>query len=170
MNGARAQSTIVAIATPPGKGAIAIVRASGPAVENIRRVMIAGAPALRPRTATYVTVCDEGGRPLDRALALYFPAPQTYTGEAMLELHLHGSPVVARDVASAMLACGARLAAPGSSRSGRFSTARLRYAKLQPSPISLKRRRAPRRAPHWRTSMVRSGAKLRRCATLSPIS
>ena len=113
MNGARAPSTIVAIATPPGKGAIAIVRASGPAVEEIRRVMIAGTPALQPRTATYVTVCDRSGRALDRALALYFPPPQTYTGEAILELQLHGSPVVARDVTLAMLECGARLAAPG---------------------------------------------------------
>lgn len=113
MNGERAQSTIVAVATPPGKGAIAIVRASGPAVEAIRRTMIAGGPSLPPRAATYVTVCDDSGRALDRALALYFPAPQSYTGEEMLELHLHGSPIVARDVALAMLSCGARLAGPG---------------------------------------------------------
>ena len=113
MNGERARSTIVAVATPPGKGAIAIVRASGPAVDTIRRVMIAGAAGLRPRTATYVTVRDDTGRPLDRALALYFPAAQSYTGEEMLELHLHGSPIVARDVTLAMMACGARLAGPG---------------------------------------------------------
>jgi tRNA modification GTPase len=113
VNGERAQSTIVALATAPGKGAIAIVRASGPAVDTIRRVMIAGAAQLRPRIATYVTVCDDTGRALDRALALYFPAPQSYTGEEMLELQLHGSPVVTRDVVLAMLACGARLAGPG---------------------------------------------------------
>ena len=113
MNGERAQSTIVALATPPGKGAIAIVRASGPGVENIRRTMLAGAPALRPRTASYVTVRDDRGRALDHALAIYFAAPHSYTGEEMLELQLHGSPVVARDVTLAMLACGARLAGPG---------------------------------------------------------
>jgi len=89
------------------------VRASGPAVENIRRIMLAGRPALRPRLATNVKVCDAHGRQLDSALALYFAAPHSYTGDEMLELHLHGSPIVARDVALAMLECGARLAGPG---------------------------------------------------------
>lgn len=107
------QSTIVAVATPPGKGAIAIVRASGPAVASIRRVMLEGAPALQPRVASNVVVRDAAGVALDNALALYFPAPHSFTGEEVLELHLHGSPVVARDVALAMLDCGARLAKPG---------------------------------------------------------
>ena len=69
--------------------------------------------ALRPRVATRATVLDECGRLLDRALAIRFSAPHSYTGEDMLELQLHGSPVVAREVVRALLACGARLAQPG---------------------------------------------------------
>jgi tRNA modification GTPase len=68
---------------------------------------------LHPRAATRVTICDEQGEPLDEALAIHFPAPRSYTGEDMLELHLHGSPAVAREVVRAVLACGARLAEPG---------------------------------------------------------
>jgi tRNA modification GTPase len=56
---------------------------------------------------------DERGAPLDEGLAIRFIAPHSYTGEEMLELHLHGSPVVAREVVRAWLACGARVAAPG---------------------------------------------------------
>jgi tRNA modification GTPase len=112
VNVERALDSIVAVATPPGRGAIAIARVSGPAVAAIRRTMLGNA-SLTARRATYLTVCDGDGKPLDRALALYFPAPNSYTGEEMLELQLHGSPVVARDVVHAMLACGARLAGPG---------------------------------------------------------
>lgn len=105
--------TIAAIATPPGKGAIAIVRASGPQVRQLARRLVRTREALRPRTATNVLVVDENGTPLDRGLALFFPAPHSYTGEDLLELHVHGSPVVAREIVRAMLACGARAAQPG---------------------------------------------------------
>ncbi|MBV9232536.1 MAG: tRNA uridine-5-carboxymethylaminomethyl(34) synthesis GTPase MnmE [Candidatus Eremiobacteraeota bacterium] len=110
-NGER--DTIAAIATPPGKGAIAIVRVSGPATEALAVRLVRGKAPLRARVATYVTVCDETGRRLDRALAIRFTAPESYTGEEMLELHTHGSPIVTREVMRALLACGARLAQPG---------------------------------------------------------
>ncbi|HEY6326971.1 MAG TPA: tRNA uridine-5-carboxymethylaminomethyl(34) synthesis GTPase MnmE [Candidatus Cybelea sp.] len=101
------------MATPPGKGAIAIVRVSGPAVGALRDRLVRTTSTLRPRVATRATIVDECGRELDRAIAIAFSAPHSYTGEDMLELQLHGSPVVAREVVRALLACGARLAAPG---------------------------------------------------------
>lgn len=105
--------TIAAIATPPGRGAVAIVRASGPGVRAIAdRVFHARAP-LAPRVATLGRIVDADGCTIDRGLALLFIAPASYTGEDVLELHVHGSPTVARDVLLAVLAAGARLAGPG---------------------------------------------------------
>lgn len=106
-------ATIAAVATPPGKGAIAIVRASGPAVPELIRRLVRTKSRLRDRVATYATIVDERGEPLDRGLAVFFKAPHSYSGEDMLELQIHGSPVLAREVVRAMLGCGARLAEPG---------------------------------------------------------
>jgi tRNA modification GTPase len=106
-------TTIVAIATPPGKGAVAIVRLSGPDVPRIGARMVHARTALQPRTATYATIVDERGNPIDRGLAIAFPAPHSYTGEDTLELHVHGSPVVVREIVRAAIACGARQAEPG---------------------------------------------------------
>jgi tRNA modification GTPase len=107
------EDTIAAIATPPGKGAIAVVRVSGPAVREITQRLVKTGAALRPRRATRATILDECGEALDQGLAILFNAPHSYTGEDLLELHLHGSPVLAREVVRAALACGARLAQPG---------------------------------------------------------
>jgi tRNA modification GTPase len=106
-------TTIVAVATPPGKGAIAIVRASGPSVPELARRLVQTKSRLRRRVATYATIVDESGDLLDHGLAIFFQAPHSYTGEDMLELQIHGSPVVAREVVRAMLACGGALAEPG---------------------------------------------------------
>jgi len=108
-----ATETIVAIATPPGTGAIAIVRCSGPGVPALARRLLATKAPLRSRVATRATLLDELGEPVDEALAILFPAPSSYTGEDMLEVHVHGSPIVARETVRAILACGARLAQPG---------------------------------------------------------
>ncbi len=105
--------TIAAIATPPGKGAIAIVRVSGPKTRTFVRQLVRTKRPLRARVATCATICDETGRRLDRGLAIRFSAPQSYTGEDMLELQMHGSPVIAREMLRTLLACGARLAAAG---------------------------------------------------------
>jgi tRNA modification GTPase len=105
--------TIAAIATPPGKGAITIVRLSGPAVRELAQRLTQTNHPLRPRVATRATIRDECGEALDEGLALLFPAPRSYTGEDMLELQIHGSPIVAREVVRALLVCGARLAEPG---------------------------------------------------------
>jgi len=105
--------TIVAVATPPGKGAVAIVRVSGPAVGSLTARLVKTREPLQPRVATYARILDDRGERLDRGLAIGFAAPSSYTGEEMLELHLHGSPIVVREVVRAFLACGARLAEPG---------------------------------------------------------
>ncbi len=107
------EDTIAAIATPPGKGAIAIVRVSGPRVPELARRALRTKSELRARFATRATILDERDEPLDEGLAILFPAPHSYTGDQMLELHLHGSPVVAREVMRALLVRGARLAQPG---------------------------------------------------------
>ncbi|HEY8296396.1 MAG TPA: tRNA uridine-5-carboxymethylaminomethyl(34) synthesis GTPase MnmE [Candidatus Baltobacteraceae bacterium] len=105
--------TIVAIATPPGKGAIAIVRVSGPQARAFATRLLASKEPLEHRVARYGAICDEDGRPIDRGLALFALAPRSYTGEDTLELHVHGSPAIATELVRALLACGARYAAPG---------------------------------------------------------
>jgi tRNA modification GTPase len=108
----RNPETIAAIATPPGRGAIAIVRASGPGVRDLARAAFVG-PNLRPRVATLGTIVGGDGRTIDECLALLFPAPNSYTGEDVLELHVHGSVAVARETLVALLEAGARMAEPG---------------------------------------------------------
>jgi tRNA modification GTPase len=105
--------TIAAIATPPGRGAIAIVRVSGPDARTLVARIAPEIAALVPRHAHYATIVDERGATIDRGLVLFSQAPHSYTGEDTLELHVHGSPVVAADVLRALIACGARLARPG---------------------------------------------------------
>ena len=104
--------TIAAIATPPGRGAIAIVRVSGAAVRELAAKMVPDVE-LKPRYAHYAAILDEAHRPIDRGIVIFSPAPHSYTGEDTLELHVHGSPVVAAEVVRALLAHGARLAEPG---------------------------------------------------------
>jgi tRNA modification GTPase len=103
--------TIVAAATPPGRGGIGIVRISGPRVSEIAAEMIGGVPA--PRVATNRDIRGTSGELLDSGLALYFPAPHSFTGEDVLELHGHGGPVVMDMLMKRALELGARAARPG---------------------------------------------------------
>ena len=107
------EDTIYAIATPPGIGAIAIVRVSGPQARALAARLFRAGGELQPRIATYGTVVDERGATLDRGVAILAIAPHSYTGEDTLELQIHGSPIVARELVSALLACGARYATAG---------------------------------------------------------
>ena len=107
----RSPDTIAAIATPPGRGAIGIVRVSGALAPEIARRLIGRLP--EPRHATYAAARDASGQPLDAGLALYFPEPRSYTGEHCFEFQGHGGPVVLHAVLSACLDGGARLAEPG---------------------------------------------------------
>ena len=103
--------TIVSIATPPGVGGIGIVRLSGDAVNRIGEVLLDKRP--RPRRATLLSFRDAQGRAIDRGIALYFPGPNSFTGEDVLELHGHGGPVVMSMLVDAAVSCGARRADPG---------------------------------------------------------
>lgn len=103
--------TIAAIATAPGRAAVGIVRVSGPGVPSLIRAVIGR--ELTPRHAEIAEFKSQSGTPIDQGLALYFPAPRSYTGEHVLELQGHGGPVVLRLVLQRCLALGARAAEPG---------------------------------------------------------
>ena len=103
--------TIVAAATPPGRGGVGIVRLSGPKVPEIAAVMLGEVP--RPRQATRARFLDARKEPIDAGLALFFPAPASYTGEHVLELHGHGGPVVIEALVTRALELGARRAHAG---------------------------------------------------------
>jgi tRNA modification GTPase len=103
--------TIAAIATPPGKGGVGVVRVSGGQVQAVMQAVL-GKP-LTPRHAHFLPFLDADGAALDTGLALYFPAPHSFTGEDVLELQGHGGPVVLDLLLRRILALGARLARPG---------------------------------------------------------
>ena len=103
--------TIVALATPPGTGGVGVVRISGGDSGRIARAMLSSLP--EPRVATFGTFADACGEPIDKGLALYFPAPASFTGESVLELHGHGGPVVMALLVEAATELGARRAEPG---------------------------------------------------------
>lgn len=103
--------TIVARATPPGRGGIAIVRVSGGLSREIAIGLIGVVP--EPRLATHTHFRDEHGDAIDSGIALFFPAPHSFTGEDVLELQGHGGPVVCELLIERVLALGARLAEPG---------------------------------------------------------
>ncbi|MEO8445823.1 MAG: tRNA uridine-5-carboxymethylaminomethyl(34) synthesis GTPase MnmE [Gammaproteobacteria bacterium] len=104
-------STIVARATPAGRGGVGIVRVSGPQVRAIADAVLGGCP--EPRLATLLPFRDADGDTLDTGLALYFPAPHSYTGEDVLELQAHGGPVLLELLVERVLGLGARAARPG---------------------------------------------------------
>jgi tRNA modification GTPase len=106
-----APDTIAAIATPAGRGGIGVVRVSGPRSPQIARLVTS--LDLSPRVATLATFRDSSGAPIDEGLALFFPAPHSYTGEDVLELQGHGGPSVMRLLLGECLSHGARLAEPG---------------------------------------------------------
>ena len=103
--------TIAAIATPPGRGGIAIVRVSGPHVVEISRRLLGRVPA--PRMATFARFEDHCGAVIDDGLVLRFEAPRSFTGEDVLELQGHGGVVVSRMVLERVCELGARAAGPG---------------------------------------------------------
>lgn len=103
--------TIVARATPPGRGGLTVIRISGPAVPTIAEAMLGDLP--QPRHATLSAFQDGRGEALDLGLALYFPAPHSFTGQDVLELHAHGGTVLSDLLIERVIALGARMAQPG---------------------------------------------------------
>jgi tRNA modification GTPase len=103
--------TIAAIATAAGRGGIGVVRVSGPKVVSLITAVVGR--TLTPRRAVVADFSGANGEAIDRGLALFFPAPHSYTGEDMLELQGHGGPVVLRELLGRCLELGARAARPG---------------------------------------------------------
>lgn len=120
---------IAAIATPAGRGGIGVVRVSGPDLAAIVAGLV-GRP-LAPRVATLATFRGENGEALDQGLALLFPAPASYTGETVLELHGHGGPAVLSLLLNRCLDLGARLAAPGEFTQRAFLNGKLDLAQAE---------------------------------------
>lgn len=103
--------TIAAVSTPAGVGGIGIVRLSGPDSAAIATRLSSSVPA--PRNAGYRIFCDAEGGEIDRGILLYFPAPNSYTGEDVVEFQCHGGPVVLGMLLARVLDLGARTAEPG---------------------------------------------------------
>jgi tRNA modification GTPase len=125
---------IVAVATAPGRGGIGIVRMSGADLALIMRAVLAQ-PALEPRHATFTRFLDAVGNTIDEGIALFFPAPHSYTGESVLELQGHGGPVVLRLLLARCLEVGRpvglRVAEPGEFTRRAFLNDRLDLAQAE---------------------------------------
>lgn len=106
-----ANEAIAAIATPPGRGGIGVVRVSGPELGAMLQALTAR--AVTARHATRADFLDAAGGVIDQGLVLYFPAPHSYTGEDVIELQGHGGPVVLNLLLQRCLGLGARIAEPG---------------------------------------------------------
>ncbi|HEX4048297.1 MAG TPA: tRNA uridine-5-carboxymethylaminomethyl(34) synthesis GTPase MnmE [Elusimicrobiota bacterium] len=121
--------TIVAPATPPGRGALGVVRVSGPGARAVARELL-GCASLEPRRAAARTA-RRAGRPVDRVVAVFWEAPETPTGEDLLELTAHGSPEILRELVAAAIDAGARPAEPGEFTRRAFVNGRLDLAQAE---------------------------------------
>ncbi len=122
--------TIAAIITPPGRGGVGIVRVCGRTIDPFIAPLLGGTkPA--PRMAVYRPFLDRNGEDIDRGLALYFPAPGSYTGEETLELHGHGGPVVMDQLLQRVISLGARQARPGEFSERAFLNGKLDLAQAE---------------------------------------
>lgn len=107
------QDTIVAVSTPPGFGAISIVRLSGPeSLKIARKFFVASRGEILPRYATFGKIFD-GKELIDEVILIYYKAPESYTGEDMVEINCHGSPYIVEQIVRLSLHSGARAAEPG---------------------------------------------------------
>ena len=120
--------TIFALATPPGRGAIAIIRLSGPGVDAA--LIGLGAGGLTPRLASLRTLRHDGEM-VDQALVLRFPGPNSYTGEDSAELHLHGGRAVVEAASRALIALDVRPAEPGEFTRRAFQNGRMDLAQAE---------------------------------------
>jgi tRNA modification GTPase len=121
--------TIVAVATASGRGAIAVIRLSGPEVPRIAATLLGALPP--PRLARLSRFLDAAGNSVDQGLALYFPAPASYTGEDVLELQGHGGPVIVDLLLQRLLTLGCRMAQPGEFSERAFMNGKLDVAQAE---------------------------------------
>ncbi len=125
----RATDTIVAIATAAGAGGVGIVRLSGPAAHAIGETL--GGRPLAPRQARYARFADGDGEVIDDGIALYFRGPASFTGEDVVELQAHGSPVALQQLVAHCIALGARQARPGEFSERAFLNGKLDLAQAE---------------------------------------
>lgn len=124
------RDTIVALASGAGRAGVAVIRLSGPEAGHALKALRGGAlPA--PRVATLASFHDPGGKELDEGLALWFPAPASFTGEDVAELHVHGGHAVIEAVVEACLRLGARMAEPGEFTRRAFENGKLDLAQAE---------------------------------------
>jgi tRNA modification GTPase len=123
------RDTIAAIATPVGRGGIGVLRCSGPAVPSLARALLGELPT--PRHARFSRFLDIDGQPIDHGIALYFPAPHSFTGEDVLELQGHGGPVTQALLLERLLQLGARHARPGEFSERAFLEGKLDLAQAE---------------------------------------
>ncbi len=126
---AAGRDTIAAIATGPSPAGIGVVRVSGPRAAAIAAAVTGRTP--RPRHAHYAAFIDADGRPIDHGIALYFPAPHSYTGEDVLELQGHGSLPLLAALLRRVFALGARPARPGEFTERAFLEGKLDLAQAE---------------------------------------
>ncbi len=118
------ESTILALATPVGTGALAILRMSGAGARTIFATC-AGGKQLRPREASFSRLYSEEGEVLDEVVATYFAAPASFTGEDVVEISCHGGMLVVRRLMERLLSCGAQMAQPGEFSQRAFENGKL---------------------------------------------
>ncbi len=121
--------TIAAIATPPGRGGLGVVRLSGPAALVLAERLLGR--RLEPRRASWAEFRDSAGALLDHVVATFFPGPRSATGEDVVEIAAHGSPVLLQALLEAALAAGARLADPGEYTRRAFLNGRIDLAQAE---------------------------------------
>ncbi len=124
-----ATDTIAAIATPPGRGGVGVIRISGPDIPRLMLPLLG--QSLTPRFAHYRPFLTADGSRLDQGIALYFRAPHSYTGEDVLELHAHGNTVLLDMLLRRILECGVRLARPGEFTERAFLNGRMDLAQAE---------------------------------------
>ena len=124
-----ASDVIAAVATPAGRGGVAVIRISGPSLRPLLSGLVN--VELVPRRATLARFRDANDVTIDQGIALFFPAPQSYTGEDVVELQGHGGPVVVQMLLARCLELGARIAEPGEYTKRAFLNGRLDLAQAE---------------------------------------
>ena len=121
--------TICALATPAGKGSVGIVRLSGPRAPEIAQLVVGR--ELEPRFAHFVSFKDLAGNVIDQGVAIYFPQPQSFTGEHVVEFQSHGNPFVHQQLLNCLCGYGARLAIAGEFSERAFLNGKLDLSQLE---------------------------------------
>ncbi len=127
----RKPDLIAAVATAPGRGGVGVIRVSGDAADVVPLAAALLGRLPEARRAVYTAFCDADGGALDQGIALYFAAPHSFTGEAVLELQGHGGPAVLDLILQRCLALGARLAEPGEFSRRAFLNGKLDLAQAE---------------------------------------